>query len=110
MHPDDWFFVRATDGGRLRDIEERVRRTYQNAGLEPQGLHVLRRTWATGLAESGVNAEVIHRMGGWSSLDIVQQSYFGVGEETMREAIARVVINDNYFCREEEVVDVDQVG
>lgn len=67
-----------------------MRRTYKNAGLEPQGLHVLRRTWATGLAESGVNAEVIRRMGGWSSLEVVQRSYFNVGEESMREAIARV--------------------
>jgi integrase len=82
----DWWFVRRTDGARLRDAEDRVRRAYRRAGIEPQGLHVLRRTWASRLAERGVNAETIRRMGGWSSLEVVQRSYFNVGEEAMRAA------------------------
>lgn len=84
--PTDWWFVRRTDGGRLRSTEDRVRRAYRKAKLEPQGLHVLRRTWASRLAERGVNAETIRRMGGWSSLEVVQRSYFNVGEEAMRAA------------------------
>ncbi len=82
----DWWFIRRTDGARLRDAEDRVRRAYRRAGIEPQGLHVLRRTWASRLAERGVNAETIRRMGGWSSLEVVQRSYFNVGEEAMRAA------------------------
>jgi integrase len=86
--PQDWWFVRRTDGNRLRDTEDRIRRAYRRAGIEPQGLHVLRRTWASRLAERGVNAETIRRMGGWSSLEVVQRSYFNVGEEAMRAAAA----------------------
>lgn len=84
--PAEWWFLRRTDGGRLRATDERVRRAYEAAGLTPQGLHVLRRTWASRLAERGVNAETIRRMGGWSSLEVVQRSYFNIAEEVMRQA------------------------
>lgn len=84
--PTAWWFVRRTDNRRLRNAEDRVRRAYGRAGLEPQGLHVLRRTWASRLAERGVSAETIRRMGGWSSLEVIQRSYFNVGEEAMRRA------------------------
>lgn len=84
---NEWLFLRENDGGRLRNVEDRVRRAYKRAGLKPQGLHVLRRSWATRLAEHGVSAETVRRLGGWSSLEVIQRSYFNVGEEAMRAAI-----------------------
>ena len=90
MMPSDWFFIRANDGGQLRSVEDRVRRAYRRAGMEPQGLHVCRRTYATCLAESGANAEIIRRLGGWSSLEVVQRSYFNVGLDALRSAVENV--------------------
>jgi integrase len=90
---DDWLFRRATDGGRLRTLEDRLRRAYYRAGIDRERgdlLHVLRRTWATRLAGAGVNAEVVRRLGGWSSLDVVQRSYFSTQpDEIMRSAIEK---------------------
>jgi integrase len=90
MEPDDWLFLRGSDGGRLRSVEDRVRKAYRRAGMEPQGLHVCRRTYATTLAENGANAEVIRRLGGWSSLEVVQRSYFNVGLDALRSAVDQV--------------------
>ena len=58
--------------------------------MEPLGLHVCRRTWATTLAETGANAEVIRRLGGWSSLEVIQRSYFNLGLDSLRTAMERV--------------------
>ena len=90
MKPEDWFFIRANDGGQLRTVEDRVRKAYLRAGMEPLGLHVCRRTWATTLAETGANAEVIRRLGGWSSLEVIQRSYFNLGLDSLRTAMERV--------------------
>ncbi len=85
-------FQRQTDGGRLRTVEDRLRRLDQRAGVRRvRGslMHTLRRTWATRLAAAGVNAEHLRRLGGWSSLAVVQNSYLGrIPDAALREAIS----------------------
>jgi integrase len=48
--------------------------------------HDLRHTWASHLTEAGVPPEVLRRLGGWSTLQMVQRYGHG-GEEAMRSAI-----------------------
>ena len=92
LAPDQWLFQRQTDGGRLRTIEDRLRRLYGRAGVRRvRGslMHILRRTWATRLAAAGVNAEHLRRLGGWSSLAVVQNSYLGrIPDVALREAVS----------------------
>ena len=60
-------FQRQTDAGRLRTVDDRLRRLDPRAGVRRvRGslMHTLRRTWATRLAAAGVNAEHLRRLGG----------------------------------------------
>jgi integrase len=68
-----------------------VREAFQAAELwDPErkpGLHMLRRTFATRLAAKGVPLVTIMRLGGWSSLEVVQR-YLSSDTDVERAAVA----------------------
>ncbi len=80
-----WVFL-SRHGDRLTDISEQVRTAYRAAGLEPQGCHILRRTWATRLLRGGADIELVRKLGGWSSLEVMR-SYLSSDDAAAREAI-----------------------
>ena len=84
----NWIF-RANDGSRLRDIGRQVRGVFEVAGLYDRlrkpGLHMLRRTWATELAEH-TDLETLRQLGGWSDLAVMQR-YITTNDERRDGAI-----------------------
>ncbi len=86
--PTAWYLPHDSDQSkRVLDVKEAVRNTYIRAGIEPQGCHVLRRTWATRLGQSGVDVETLRKLGGWSSWEVVR-SYVSTDDEALRRAMA----------------------
>lgn len=65
-------------GRAIADVADAVLGAYRRAGIDPpQGCHVLRRTWATRLLAAGVSPEIVRRLGGWSNLSVILESYAG---------------------------------
>lgn len=83
----DWLFPCPGGGGPLYNATRQVRAAMKAAGLYSmgQGLHSLRRTWATNLL--GVaDIETVRQLGGWADLTTVQR-YLNSTDERKRDAI-----------------------
>lgn len=74
-------------------LDKRWRRILRTAGhyAPGQGLHTLRRTWATDLLIAGAPVNEVMRFGGWSSL-VTMQRYLGAIEDHTRSAVERLEI------------------
>ena len=49
--------------------------------------HCLRKSWACNLANNGVPPHTLMKMGGWSSIDTVQQFYLKTSDENEKRAV-----------------------
>jgi len=70
----------------LRDLQQCCLR----AGIktnEKLVLHSLRKSWATNLANSGVPVHTLMKMGGWSSIETVQEFYLKSTDENEKKAV-----------------------
>lgn len=74
-----WLFAsRRHFGAALIGIDHEVRRAFAAAGIYPErkpGLHMLRRTFATRLAERGVPLPVIRDLMGHASVEVTERNY-----------------------------------
>jgi len=70
----------------LRDFKKCCRR----AGIKTNDrlvLHCLRKSWASNLANSGVPAHTLMKLGGWSSIETVMQFYLKSSDENEKKAV-----------------------
>ena len=70
----------------LRDLQQ----CCLKAGIktnEKLALHSLRKSWATNLANCGVPAHTLMKMGGWSSIETVQEFYLKCTDENEKKAV-----------------------
>jgi integrase/recombinase XerD len=85
-----WLFPGA-NGQPKPSLAAQVREAFKAAELwiaeRRPGLHMLRRTWATRLAAKGIPLVTIMRLGGWSSLEVVQR-YLDSDTDVERAAVA----------------------
>jgi integrase len=87
--PNRWLFPGWR--GRPRcNLQCEVQDVFKRSGLYVQedkpGLHMLRRTWASRMLESGVDINTVRELGGWSNLDILLR-YLRSSDEAKRRAV-----------------------
>jgi len=72
-HHEKFVFARA--GKQTYEIDRRVfARAVEAAGVDPSfRFHDLRHTWASWMAQSGVSTHVLMKLGGWSSLTMLDR-------------------------------------
>ena len=58
-------------------------RATAGAGLRPIHPHLLRRTWATRLADDGATVTDLMQQAGWSSVEMVTRYYAGAEERAL---------------------------
>ncbi len=86
-HPDAVFTV---DGRPYRWIDHRTwQRVAADAGLPGVRFHDLRHTWASWLAQAGVDPQHLKALGGWSTLAMVER-YSHLNVEHLRGAAERI--------------------
>jgi len=86
-HPVAVFTV---DGRPYKWIDHRTwLRVCRDARLEGLRFHDLRHTWASWLAQSGVDPQRIKRLGGWSTMAMVER-YAHLGVDHLRDAAERI--------------------
>ena len=67
------YVLKASHGGRFHSIKDQYKTALRKAGLEPARVHDLRGSWATRMNEKGVDAYTIMKIGGWSSLKVLER-------------------------------------
>ncbi|MFQ5823277.1 MAG: site-specific integrase [bacterium] len=67
------YVLRASHGGRYKSIKDQFKNALKKAGLKPARIHDLRGSWATRINENGVDAYTIMKIGGWSSLSVLER-------------------------------------
>jgi len=67
--------LRRDDGSpcTYRELRSWLREVQEAAKVETAGVHALRHTFATNLLEAGVQPQVVMKLGGWSSLKMVER-------------------------------------
>ena len=70
-------------------IELLLKRASIQAGIRPVHPHLLRRTWATRLADAGASVTDLMQQAGWSSIEMVTVYYAGT-EERALERVAQL--------------------
>jgi integrase len=88
-HPDLFISERRSSGEPLTTtaVQQMVQRAARSAGLRPIHPHLLRRTWATRLADAGATVTDLMQQAGWSSIEMVTVYYAG-SEERAIERVA----------------------
>jgi integrase len=72
-------------------VQQMVQRVAMQAGLRHMHPHLLRRTWATRLADAGASVTDLMQQAGWSSIEMVTVYYAGPEERALeRVASLRV--------------------
>ena len=99
------------EGRPLRNnLQTNFRRIVARAGIRYCSLHDLRRTFITHLAMEGVNAAVVQKLAGHSSIQTTQKYYTNILPEALRsaqarlpfgEAIRAVPVSDSYHAPKE---------
>lgn len=86
------FVFPAQLGGLLHRFKTHYFKAVRKAGLAGTklGVHTLRHTWASRMVEAGADLLLLQKLGGWSSLLLVQR-YSHLREERGAEAIRRMV-------------------
>lgn len=85
----EWLFTRP-DGRQLPKMSTKaMRRITRRAGISDFRWHDLRHTWASWLVMDGASLYEVQRLGGWSSLAMVQR-YAHLSPDHLREAAERV--------------------
>jgi integrase len=72
-------------------VRQTVQRYALIAGIRPIHPHLLRRTWATRLADAGASVTDLMQQAGWSSIEMVTVYYAGP-EENALERVARLQV------------------
>ncbi len=86
-HPD---YVFTVEGRPYRWIDHRTwQRVCADAGVPGLRIHDLRHTWASWLAQAGVDPQHLKMLGGWSTLAMVER-YSHLNVEHLREAAERI--------------------
>ena len=70
--PDE-YLSQSSRGGRFTTIKKQFQNALKRAGLKPARIHDLRGSWATRMNENGVDASTIMKIGGWSSLAVLER-------------------------------------
>ena len=88
-HPDLFISERRSSSEPLTTtaVQQMVQRAARSAGLRPIHPHLLRRTWATRLADAGATVTDLMQQAGWSSIEMVTVYYAG-SEERAIERVA----------------------
>lgn len=89
-----WVFPARTGKGHLVDLRKSLQRALDRAGLEDIRPHDLRRSYASLLANAGVDIYQIKDLLGHSSVAVTQQSYAHLQQSTLRtasEVVARTL-------------------
>ena len=85
--------------GRQKDWENKIllntslkqfKRYCKDAGIKTNDKitqHCLRKSWACNLADNGVPAHTLMSMGGWSSIETVQQFYLKTSDANEKKAV-----------------------
>lgn len=87
QHPE---FVFSVEGRPYRWIDHRTwQRVCRDAGVPGLRFHDLRHTWASWLAQAGVDPQHLKTLGGWSTLAMVER-YSHLNVEHLRAAANRI--------------------
>lgn len=101
QHPQAVFVV---DGKPYRWIDHRTwQRVCRDAGVPGLRFHDLRHTWASWLAQAGVDPQHLKTLGGWSTLAMVER-YSHLNVEHLRAAADRIPTT---LSLQGEIVDLD---
>lgn len=102
QHPENVFTV----GGRpYRWIDHRTwLSVIEKAGLPGVRFHDLRHTWASWLAQAGVDPQHLKTLGGWSTLAMVER-YSHLNVEHLRAAADRI---PSTFSLQPEIIDFEE--
>lgn len=89
LHPDLFISERSSSGEPITvtAVQQMLQRASLRAGLRPIHPHLLRRTWATRLADAGATVTDLMQQAGWSSIEMVTVYYAG-SEERAIERVA----------------------
>ncbi len=68
-------------------VQQMMQRVSRHSGLRPMHPHLLRRTWATRLADAGASVTDLMQQAGWSSIEMVT-IYYGGAEERALERVS----------------------
>jgi integrase len=85
---EDYVFQKP-DGGRYKSIRTAFNNAVSRAKLENVTPHVTRHTFASRLRMAGVDLLTIQKLGGWSSIDMVQR-YAHIGPNVEDEAVEKI--------------------
>jgi integrase len=101
-HPE---FVFSVEGRPYRWIDHRTwQRVTKDAGVPGLRFHDLRHTWASWLAQAGVDPQHLKTLGGWSTLAMVER-YSHLNVEHLRNAADRIPTT---LSLQSEVVDFEE--
>jgi integrase len=78
------------DGSPYRSIRTSFATACRRAGLTGVTPHVPRHTFASRLVVAGVNLRAVQKLGGWSSLDLVQR-YAHLSDAHKADAVERMI-------------------
>ena len=76
----------------LGAVEQMLRRASVAAGIRRVHPHLLRRTWATRLADAGAPVTDLMQQGGWASIEMVNTYYAG-SEDRALERVAKLHVD-----------------
>jgi len=87
------YLFASQDGGPMSReyLVKLMGRMMRGIGIQRGGFHMLRHTWASRQSEAGTPVPVLKAMGGWRDWRSMEK-YQHIGDESQREAAARVVI------------------
>ena len=80
-----WRFQKALKGAAIQDVEAPEKKSVRRTNLKD--FHSLRTTWITMALSAGVPMELVRRVTGHSTVNIVLKHYFRPGREDFRNAL-----------------------
>ena len=94
----DAYVLTASHGGRFRSIKDQFKNALKRVGLQPARVHDLRGSWATRMNENGVDAYTIMKIGGWSSLSVLER-YLRRNQKNFILAVQSLDSNKTYSTK-----------
>ena len=99
------FVFAKPDGEPYRSIRSAFQTACRRAGLSGITPHVLRHSFGSRLAMSGVDMRTIQEVGGWRTLGMVER-YSHLAESHKAEAVEKLAANSHQFSQQSENSDL----
>jgi integrase len=102
------FFMASSGGGKLTDLKKKFQLAREKAKLENFRFHDLRHTFATRMANAGVDIFTLAELLGHSDIRITKRYAHGT-EENKRPAVKKLV-KDSSLCDKSVTNDLGQTA